>query len=584
MTSTKAEIGSENAQLIVENWPMGLEATREQLKKVNKRLEQHRAALRLASNEVQQRGRSMIALTNFIHQAGRVTNVKTLLQLVLSQSLTVPQASMSAILLIDTETKELTLGMYKGLTPELIDILTGKRLGNGAMTLMPHLVSGNGALLEYNTEDPMERVLLETGHLTSLVSLPIRLGPNLMGTLLVGLQTEQSFSATTLYFLMALSQETAIILESLRLREGLWFTAEALLNENDLVDFDLQPAREQRLELPLPATLDLPQSRSPAPPLDTEDIEKLLQATVEANQAAQQRNTDLKTLNSIAETMNRTLDLSETLQAAVEQTKKTLQTDAAWLYLVDKEYQLEMKAHVGLSLDYLRGMQRLKLGEGIEGWVVFENKPRFVSSVAKDTHKYKIWVDKEKLHALAAVPITRPDLDYKAGETHSHVIGVLVVGKCNVPSYTWQEREVGLLTAIANQLAPAIDNARLYEELQEDEVGLRVGNEVLRSINDMLLEKNTLLEEFIQGDLTPALTFAASILQNLTAQDLTTPKPTTLTEVQQQNLIKVQKIVNKLTKLAQEASESNSILNSELGQTNEQLDVGGVCADIQIAT
>ncbi|HXV42689.1 MAG TPA: hypothetical protein VEC96_06470, partial [Anaerolineae bacterium] len=131
--------------LVVDNWPMSLEATRERLKEVEQRLEQYRAALRLTHIEIERRNRSIIALTTFAYQASRLANSSALLKLTLTQALEIIGAPLGAIVIIDAETKALDLSIYKGLTVELVDILTGRQLGQGAIALMPHLVAGSGA-------------------------------------------------------------------------------------------------------------------------------------------------------------------------------------------------------------------------------------------------------------------------------------------------------------------------------------------------------------------------------------------------------------------------------------------------------
>ena len=221
MDPSNAVPPKENDSVVVENWPVSLEATREQLKKALKRLDRYKAAMRLANIEIERRNRGLLALTNFTYQATRTTNLAGLLKLALIQALETTNTSIGAVVLIDKETKELNLGVHKGLTPELSQILTGQQLQQGATALMPHLVAGAGALLEYQTStDKMERRLLYVGRLTSLVSLPLQLGPQLVGALLVGLQADRTFTPAELWFLMALSQELAIALASVRLRDG----------------------------------------------------------------------------------------------------------------------------------------------------------------------------------------------------------------------------------------------------------------------------------------------------------------------------------------------------------------------------
>jgi GAF domain-containing protein len=539
------------ALYVVQDWPMNLDATRKELKKAQKRLERYQAALRLADVEIKRRNRSIIALTTFAYQASHTATPTGLLKLSLVQALETADAPVGAILLVDADSKELTLGVHKGLTAELSRILTGQELGQGATALMPHLVAGAGALLEYDTsDDEAERLLLAAGQLTSLVSLSLQIGPRLVGALLIGLKGKRHFTPAELCFLMAISQETVVAMEGLRLREGLWVTAETLLGSP--ISAQLQEVETAELAAEVVTPLSLPDMPPAIPEPAGDDLEQLLAAMMEAEDEVQQQNADLQMLNTISEMINRTLNLKDILQCAVDQTHTTLKTDAAWLYLLSDRKQLELQAHTGLSNEYVRGMQGVKLGVGIEGRVAQTNKSQFVESVAEDVRDHKIWVDKEKLQALAAVPITRPDAG--SGRRSDHVIGVLAAGRRG-QAYLWTPREVRLLTSIANQLAPAIDNARLYAQVQEGEVGLRVGNEVLQEINDMLLEKNANLEGFVQNDLSPALTMAVQVLQRLQGQELPA--------AQQKDLAALQKIIIHLNDLARETKIISATLDTE---------------------
>ncbi len=550
LLSTKEEM------LVVDNWPMNLEATRQELQKAQKRLESYQAALRLAGVEIERRNRDLIALTAFTYQAGRVPSPAALLKLALVQALETVAAPVGAIVLIDPHSKALVMGVHKGLAPQLHNVVTGQQLDAGATALMPHLVAGSGALLEYHTtDDETERLLLKTSHLTSLVSLPLQLGSRLVGAFLVGLQSEQTFTPTDLYFLMALSQATTIALEGLRLREGLWTTAETFLGQEP-GGIDIQQVDNTDLGLATP--FDLPETSPDIPQPAEDDLEQLLAAMMEAEDEVQQQNTDLKTLNAIGEMMTKTLNLSEILQCTVDQTRATLNTDAAWLYLINEKNELELRAHVGLSSDYVIGMSCLGPGEGLEGQVALENKAHFVKAIPEDVRNYKIWVDKEGLHALAAVPISRPEIDEQEERTGSYVIGVLVTGKRAVQTHSWTPREMRLLTSIAYQVALAIDNARLHAQVQDEEIGLRAGNQVLREINDMLLEKNAFLEGFIHDDVTSNLAIASEILQQLRIENSTASADTL-----NQNLDVLQNVISHLSRLTKETSGVSEVLDVE---------------------
>ena len=548
----------ESAAYVVEDWPMGLEATRDQLKKAQQRLERYQAALRLAGVEIKRRNRGITALMTFAYQASSTANPATLLKLALIQALETTGASVGATVLINTETKALNLKVHKGLTPKLTQILAGQELGYGATALMPHLVAGAGALLEYQTStDKLEQALLKSGRLTSLVSLPLQLGPRLVGAFLVGLRDERVFTPAELYFLLALSQEVTLALENLRLREGLWHTAESLLGEKS-TNLDLQNEDEFDLNAPVPSPFDLPLNPPKSDQPAENDLEQLLAAMMEAEDEVQQQNADLQTLNVISEMMNRTLNLKEILQYAVDQTKATLKADAAWLYLLNEGGQLDLRAHNGLSKSYVQAMRRLDLTDGVEGLVVTDEKAYFVESIREAGLRHKIWVDKEGIHGMAAVPISRPDLQLEPGQNGSQVIGVLVTSTIKQGLHTWSPRERRLLTSIANQVALVVDNARLHEKLTENEAGLRTGNDILRTINDMLLEKNAFLEGFIQDELIPVLTTTLPLLQEEAAED----NPA-LTETQKQRRITLQKTMSRLYLLAKEAVDITEALDTE---------------------
>jgi GAF domain-containing protein len=208
-----------------------IEITRKELAQNRLRIERYRTILRLAGVEIERRNRGIRALTAFTYQASRQNEPAALMKLALSQALAMTQAPMGAIILIDSQTKNLSLGAHRGLTPDMVRILTGRQFDAGAAALMPHLVVGKGALLEEHAAfDPAERMLLAAAQVSSMVSLPLQVEQQLLGALIVGTQNGERLSAADLHFLIALGQETAVALQCLHLREKLWHIAETLLS------------------------------------------------------------------------------------------------------------------------------------------------------------------------------------------------------------------------------------------------------------------------------------------------------------------------------------------------------------------
>jgi GAF domain-containing protein len=613
------------------------QATRRELGQAQARLEQYRATLRLAGLEIERRNRGIRALTTFAYKANWLTEPAALLKLALMQALEITESQMGALVLIDPETKQFYLGAHQGLSADMVRILTGRQYDQAAALLMPHLANGKGVLLEWNDRmEAEEETLLQAAQARSLISLPLHASHQLLGGVIMGARNSLAFSPANLNFLIALSQQTAVALDSLRVREKLWHFAESLLSQAaeqesgntpfampvparpgppmsplqaklaELVTdlggamaaiFVLSPAKgDTRISLaadyglsplftttfsdsvrsaglfpeeallgpcwlrpnlakemaanPLIASLreegarsiitvrlesrlvlvaaveadvftdaqreqlaeqakelaPLVMEPSPIPTLpthnihipalahhpSTEDLEKLLAAMMDAEEESFRHNADLLALNSIAETLNRTLNLGTVLGHVIGQTRAMLQSEAAWLYLLESpdSAELRLKAHEGLSERYARGMHRLKVGDGFEGWVAQENRAQFIGDVADHPLRCQLLAHEEKVQAVAAVPLTC--LVEHDGREENRTVGVIAVARREV--YSWQPREIRLLTAVANQMALAVNNALLHAQVQDGLERLAASNEVLKRLNRQLLEQQLVLK------------------------------------------------------------------------------------------
>lgn len=548
-----------DAPLVIDELPMSLEAVRTKLDKARHHLERYQAFLRLANVEIEQRNRYILALTTFIYQVSSVGQLTTALKLALVQALETTNTTLGAVVLV-TDNLELTLKAHKGLSSHLINILTGREMAHGATALMPHLVSGDGVLLEGKTAgDDIERQLLRDCNLTSLVSLPLHSGDRVLGAMLVGLQGERTFKPSELCFLMALSQETSVVLDSLRLRDGLWQTAETLL-DHEPESTELPDVLPEELTLVVNSPLPLPLMPAGLPEPAKDDLEQLLAAMMEAEDEVQQQNADLQTLNTIATALNRTLELKEVLKCAVEQASQTLESETAWLYLLDETGKLRLRAYIGLSEIYRRGMQFLRIGEGLEGRVVATGQPVMIESFPEGSGNQKFWVEKEGLYAMAVVPLPAIPPAQKDLPPVSHAVngvtGVLAVGyrqpspQTAGKSHLWNPREMRLLNSIANLVSLAIHNARLHSRLRDGEISARTGNEILTNVNKMLLERNTGLVNFIEQDVFGRVSNANQLINNLLS--------TNLSKEQQQDLHALAGILSELKQLPPESPPAAS--------------------------
>lgn len=161
----------------------------------------------------------------------------------------------------------------------------------------------------------------------------------------------------------------------------------------------------------------------------------------------------LTALSSLAAALSRAQELDPLLQEVLRTITEVLSTDMALIMLFDVEAgELRVRAAQGVPPEYVRGVDRLKPGEGVAGRVFTSGEPLVLRDAAVDPRITRPVVRQLGLHAMACVPLI----------AHGRTIGVLVTATYD------PEREitsdVDLLEAIGHQLGIAIENARLFEE------------------------------------------------------------------------------------------------------------------------
>ena len=73
----------------------------------------------------------------------------------------------------------------------------------------------------------------------------------------------------------------------------------------------------------------------------------------------------LDSLNRISSTVSESLELETVLNNAIDNVVDVMQADVAWIFLLDeKSVELALAVHRGSSEELVRGIDRLKMGEG----------------------------------------------------------------------------------------------------------------------------------------------------------------------------------------------------------------------------
>lgn len=168
------------------------------------------------------------------------------------------------------------------------------------------------------------------------------------------------------------------------------------------------------------------------------------------------RRTQLAALNQTSAILSRTLDLKQVLDGAVENTRRVMQVNATMVFLLDEATgDLTLCAYQGLSSGFAQGVDRLKLGEGLNGMVAQNGNPLFIEDTAKDPRLTRAAVTKEGIRSQLIVPL----------KSKGKVMGTLCVA--TLSHRRFRQDEVELLSAIGSQIGVAVENAHLYEKERE---------------------------------------------------------------------------------------------------------------------
>ncbi len=142
----------------------------------------------------------------------------------------------------------------------------------------------------------------------------------------------------------------------------------------------------------------------------------------------------------------------------MEAATQLMKAEVGSLLLIDEEkQQLYFEVALGDKEEAVKTIT-LGMGEGIAGWVAKNGKPLIVNTPEKDPRFYKGADERTafKTKNIICVPVKVKD----------RVIGVLeAINKKHGEKF--DREDLSLLISLADQVAIALDNARLYEELEE---------------------------------------------------------------------------------------------------------------------
>lgn len=162
-------------------------------------------------------------------------------------------------------------------------------------------------------------------------------------------------------------------------------------------------------------------------------------------------------LKDMASLINSSLEPDDIREKAIEVTMEALGSEAASLLLLDEQTgELYFDVVKGEKGEKLKQIQ-LQKGEGIAGWVALHKEPVIAADPASDPRFFKgaDEVSGIRTRNILCVPVCSKD----------RMLGVLEA--INRKEGDFDQDDLEIMKTLANDVAVAIENARLYTELWE---------------------------------------------------------------------------------------------------------------------
>ncbi len=174
--------------------------------------------------------------------------------------------------------------------------------------------------------------------------------------------------------------------------------------------------------------------------------------TLKYGRLLEEQKQELIALNAFAESVNRAIDVHFLLQNALQEVKRLLYVEYGWIYRVEND-QLVLSAIRGTEeLDFSIVDSSTDIHQERMLWI---HLPRIVrkpkKSSASLTWEYGI------VGSWASVPIMMKD----------QMCGLIVVASRNRDAFT--HKQLDLMTAFANQIGVAMENATLFDRVRKSE-------------------------------------------------------------------------------------------------------------------
>ncbi len=211
---------------------------------------------------------------------------------------------------------------------------------------------------------------------------------------------------------------------------------------------------------------------------------------------------EIQLLNRLGGLFSASLSLNESIEAMLRATSQMVQFDNATVFLLNEGSKELTACATFPHKDEVPHIARFVMGEGILGYAVEQLETLNINDATLDP-RFKSLDQSRSPRSLMVQPLATPQ----------RVVGAMTISRERVDPFT--ELDAAILKVIVNQASIAIENGRLYEQLQDHLGELEVANAQIAEVSRLKSEFLANMSHELRTPLNAILGFSELLRDDL---------------------------------------------------------------------